>query len=110
MWKKICIVGITIYFVLSLSFIGVQTIRLERSMAECEQYRTELAKASDREHEIGESLSRTGEILSSTISSVADLRKVLKEVEDSYNDMYRILCSNSNSIIDNEVKKNAKER
>lgn len=79
----------------------VQTCRLHASMEQCEYYRTELDAASDRQSEIREVVGRTGEVLSQTANSVAELRDQLQEVENSYNYMWKLL-SNGNGCPDNK--------
>ena len=88
--------AVVIAFLLSLSV--VQTIRLERSMERCEQYRVELVSAQNRESEIGECISRTSVILSETSNTVEGLREKLKTVEDSYNYMWKLLHNDTSDV------------
>ena len=91
-------------FLLFVSLCGnsIQQYRLGKYMVECEHYRAEYQRAQDREREIGECISRTAEILSSTEYSIAELRKKLKEVESSYNYMWELLSNNDNALSDKE--------
>lgn len=90
--------AVVITFLLSLAV--VQTIRLERSMERCEQYRVELVSAQSRESEIGECISRTSVILSETSNTVEGLREKLKAVEDSYNYMWKLLHNDVSNMGD----------
>ena len=67
-------------------------------MERCEQYRIELESAKNREYEIGESISRTGNILRETSNTVEGLRKKLEAVEDSYNYMWQLLYNDYSNI------------
>jgi len=73
-------------------------------MERCEQYRTELELAQNREHEIGEAISRTSVILCQTSNTVEGLREKLEAVEDNYNRMWELL-SNDNNYVDNKGDK-----
>ena len=101
MENKIISVCAAIVITFLLAFSVIQTGRLERSMERCEQYRIELGLAQNREHEIGESISRTSTILSETSDTVEGLREKLKAVEDSYNYMWELL-HNDNNCVDSE--------
>ena len=91
-------VGLLLLCFISIAGFAVQTYRLEHSMERCEQYRTELELAQNREYEIGESISRTSVILSETSNTVEGLREKLEAVEDSYNYMWKLLHIDSNCI------------
>ena len=102
--KKLIIgifVGLLLLCFVALTGFAVQTYRLERSVERCEQYRTELELAQNREHEIGEAISRTSIILCQTSNTVEGLRKKLEAVEDSYNHMWELLY-NDNNCVDNK--------
>ena len=101
MAKKIMYGIIAACFLATLTFGGIQTCRLERSMERCEEYRTELELAQNREYEIGESISRTSIILCQTSDTVEGLREKLEAVEDSYNYMWKLLY-NDNNCVDNK--------
>ena len=98
---KCVFVVMLILFAIFFTGFAVQTYRLERSMERCEQYRTELELAQNREHEIGESISRTSIILCQTSDTVEGLREKLEAVEDSYNYMWKLLY-NDNNCVDNK--------
>ena len=98
---KCVFVVMLILFAIFFTGFAVQTYRLERSMERCEQYRTELELAQNREHEIGESISRTSIILCQTSDTVEGLREKLEAVEDSYNYMWGLLY-NDNNCVDNK--------
>lgn len=100
--KKVLYIVAAIYFILSLVGGGIQTYRLERSMAECRQYREQLAIAENRESEVRAAIDRTGLILGQTTNSIGELREKLKEVEDSYNYMWQLLYDDDNIIYNGE--------
>lgn len=92
---------------LAVIFFGctvVQTYRLHTYMEQCEQYRTELAEAADRQSEVRDVVGRTGEILRSTANTVAELRIQLQEVENSYTHLWELVCSDDSNIPDTEVE------
>lgn len=98
---KCVFVVMLILFAIFFTGFAVQTHRLERSMERCEQYRTELELAQNREYEIGEAISRTSIILCQTSDTVEGLREKLEAVEDSYNYMWELL-HNDNNCVDNK--------
>lgn len=102
--KKVLYIIAALYFIISIIGGGIQTYRLERSMERCEQYRIELESAKNREYEIGESISRTSDILRQTSNTVEGLRKKLEAVEDSYNYMWQLLYDDDNIISNGENK------
>lgn len=102
MFKKVIYIIIAVCFLVTIAFGGVQTCRLERSMAELGQYRNQLELAENRESEIRATVNRTGLILGETTSSVAELRKKLKELEDCYNYMWNLLYDDDNTIYNRE--------
>lgn len=106
MENKIISVCAAIVITFLLAFSVVQSVRLERSMERCEQYRIEFVSAQSRESEIGECISRTSVILSETSNTVEGLREKLEAVEDSYNYMWRIIFDNDNSDNNKEITKN----
>ncbi len=101
---KCVFVVMLVLFTIFFTGFTVQTYRLERSMERCEQYRTELELAQNREHEIGEAISRTSVILCQTSNTVEGLREKLEAVEDNYNRMWELL-SNDNNYVDNKGDK-----
>lgn len=98
MEKKIISVCAAIAIAFLLTLTVIQTIRLERSMERCEQYRIELVSAQNRESEIGECISRTSVILSETSNTVEGLREKLEAVENSYNYMWELLSNDNNPV------------
>ena len=102
MLKKILYIIIAICFLATITFGGIQTWRLERSMAELGHYREQLELAENRESEIRANVNRTGLILSETTTSVADLREKLKEVEDCYNNLWGMFYDNDGNISNGE--------
>ena len=100
--KKILYSLFAIYFIISIVGGGIQTYRLECSMAECRQYREQLELAENRESEVRAAIDRTSLILSQTTNSIGDLRKKLTEVEDSYNYMWHLFYDNDNIIYNGE--------
>lgn len=102
MEKKIISVCAAIVIAFLLTLTVVQSIRLERSMERCEQYRTEFELAQNREYEIGECISRTSIILCQTSDTVEGLREKLEAVEDSYNYMWELLHNDTSSVGDSK--------
>ena len=100
--EKILYITIACCFAFSIAFGGIQTCRLERSMAECRQYREQLELAENRESEVRAAINRTSLILGETTNSIGDLRKKLKEVEDSYNYMWHLFYDDDNIIHNGE--------
>lgn len=100
MFKKIIYYCFAAYFVLSIVGGCIIKSRLEFYMGECERYRIELAKATDRQSEIAGVVGHTSLVLGSTVNSVAELREQLKAVEDDYNRLYS-LCFDNGSLVYN---------
>ena len=104
-----CIV--LVFLLLSICAATVQSYRLERNRRELKQLRTELECARDRESDIRSTVERfterTGELLSESVGTVAELRKQLKEVRatfedlESYCDSFCISSDNINNHYDN---------
>ena len=104
MCEKI-VYAVTVAFLLFwIAFGGVQTCRLHASMEQCEHYRTELDAAANRQSEVRDVVGRTGEILSQTANTVAEIRIQLQEVENSYNYLWELVCRDNSNISDTEVK------
>lgn len=101
--KKILYTIAAIYFVISIIGGGIQTYRLECSMAECRQYREQLELATDRQSEIAGVVGHTSLILGETVNSVKELREQLKAVENDYNRLYS-LCFDDGNIVYNREK------
>lgn len=102
MAKKIMYGIIAACFLATLAWGAVQTRRLERSMAECGQYREQLELAENRESEVRAVINRTGLILGETTNSIGELRKKLEEVEDSYNSLWNMFYDDDSSVSDRE--------
>lgn len=96
--KKIVYACFAVYFVLSIIGGAILQSRLERSMAECGQYREQLAAAENRESEVRAVVNRTGLILDETTTSIGELREKLKEVEDCYNCMWQLFYDDDDTI------------
>lgn len=101
-FKKIVHCLVAIIFLITLTFGGIQTCRLGRSMAECRQYREQLELAENRESEIRDVIGRTNLILGETTNSVGELREKLKAVEDSYNYLWNLFYNNDNTVHNRE--------
>lgn len=86
---------------------GIQSYKLGQSRQLVEHYRIELESAKDRESDIAESIQRTGEILDSSISTVAELRNAIREIRRNYEEMASRMHNvgddrdSNNNIIDN---------
>ena len=93
----ITLLGCFIYTALLTGLNYTTQRKLERYMELCEQYRVELDAASNRQRDITENVERTREVLSKTVYTVGELRAQLKEVESSYNYMWDLLASSSDS-------------
>ena len=104
MWKKIIYSCLAIYLVVSLLVGTYLSHRLGQYMDECRRYREQLDLASDRQREIRTVVNRTGEVLSSTVYSVKELREKLKEVENSYNQLYNLCFDNGDIVHGGEIK------
>lgn len=100
--KKILYTIAALYFIISIIGGGIQTYRLECSMAECRQYREQLKLATDRQSEIAGVVGHTSLILSETVNSVAELRKQLKAVENDYNRLYSLCFDNGSNVYNRE--------
>ena len=77
----------------SLTGIGIQTYRLERARQQLEHVRMELTTAENRQYELAEILRRDGKILSESSSTVAGIRKQIKDIRESYEEMEKLLLS-----------------
>lgn len=81
--------------------------QLGQSRQLVEHYRVEFNAAKDRESDIAESIRRTGEILDSSISTVAELRNAIGEIRRNYEEMASRMHNagdghdSNNNIIDN---------
>lgn len=104
MLEKIVYIVTVAFLLFWIAFGGVQTCRLHASMEQCERYRTELEAAANRQSEVREVVGRTGEILSQTANTVAEIRIQLQEVENSYNYLWELVSNDNSNISNNEVK------
>lgn len=104
MVEKIVYIVTVAFLLFWIAFSGVQTCRLHTSMEQCEHYRTELDAAANRQSEVREVVRRTGEILSSTANTVAEIRIQLQEVENSYTHLWELVCGDNSNVSDTEVK------
>lgn len=87
----------TLFTIILLANLGgaiIQSRRLELYRNQLEYYRTELESAHNREQYIADtvdecfhSVVRTREVLSSTVNTVGDLRKQLREVRTEFENM-----------------------
>lgn len=100
--EKILYIIAAIYFIISIIGGAILSSRLECSMAECRQYREQLKLAENRESEVRAAINRTSLILGETTNSIGDLRKKLKEMEDSYNYMWHLFYDDDNIIHNGE--------
>ena len=100
--EKIMYSLFAVYFIISIIGGAVLYCRLERSMAECRQYREQLTIAENRESEVRAAIDRTCLILGQTTNSIGELREKLKEVENSYNYMWQLLYDDDNIIYNGE--------
>ena len=100
--KKILYTTAIIYFFISIVGGAYISCKLERSMAECRQYREQLKLAENRESEVRAVINRTGLILGETTNSIGELREKLKEVENSYNYMWHLFYDDDNIIHNGE--------
>lgn len=88
-----------IVFILLLLLVGsfagfaIQTNRLESTRQQLEHVRMELTAAQDRQYELAEILRRDGKILSESSSTVAGIRKQIKDIRKSYEEMEKLLLS-----------------
>lgn len=98
--KSYLVIIFTLLFmsIVLLFGVGIQTARLESSLAECRQYREKLESAENRESEIRDSLSRTSAILNSTGNEVANLRTKLEALEENYDYLYNMYCVDNNTM------------
>lgn len=93
----------TIYAIVLLASLGgaiIQSCRLGLYRNQLDYYRTELESAHNREQyitdavdECFQSVVRTREVLSSTVNTVGDLRKQLREVRTEFENMEDRLLS-----------------
>ena len=90
-----------LYFVASVVCGAVLYSRLASYRQQLVYYRTELADAHNRQSDIAGIVERTGEVLSSTANSVADLRSQITEIRKNYEDMEKLLHNTGDNDSDN---------
>ena len=103
MWKKILNFIIAITLLVSVVFAGVQTYRVSALSKSVDRYRSELADArrandryADAYREATETNTELGECLSEHISTLSQLRELLKTVRDRYEKMQAIFAGLAN--------------
>lgn len=103
MWKKILNFIIAITLLVSVVFAGVQTYRVSALSKSVDRYRSELADArrandryADAYREATETNTEIGECLSEHISTLSQLRELLKTVRDRYEKMQAIFTDLAN--------------
>lgn len=99
---------IAIAFIISLTFAGIQSYRLECYREQCNTYREQLELASNRQSGIAANVERAGTILSSTINTTQELRRQIREVREIFEAMEDLLNrdninnNNNNNIMENK--------
>ena len=103
MWKKILNFIIATTLLVSVVFAGVQTYRVSALSKSVDRYRSELADArrandryADAYREATETNTELGECLSEHISTLSQLRELLKTVRDRYEKMQAIFTGLAN--------------
>lgn len=103
MFKKIICTITILYFIASVICGAVLYNRLVKARQLVEHYRVEFESAQNRESDIAESLRRTGEVLDSSINTVADLRNAIGEIRKNYEAMEsRLYSIGGNDSIDDD--------
>ena len=103
-WKKILNFIIATTLLASVTLAGIQTYRVSALSKSVDRYRSELADArrandryADAYREATETNTEIGECLSEHISTLSQLRELLKTVRDRYEKMQAILADLANS-------------
>lgn len=98
MFKKIMYSITAVYFMFSIICGAILSYRLDHYRQQSEYYRIEYERASNQQQlltntvdKCWESTERTKELLSSSVNSIAELRKQLKEVRENYENMEVLL-------------------
>ena len=117
MWKKILNFIIAITLLVSVVFAGIQTHRVSTLSRSVERYRSELADArrandkyADAYREATETNTEIGECLSEHVSTLSQLRELLKAVRIRYEKMQTIFADLANSgdlVIGNDDNSNS---
>lgn len=104
MWKKILNFIIATTLLASVTLAGIQTYRVSALSKSVDRYRSELADArrandryADAYREATETNTEIGECLSEHVSTLSQLRELLKTVRDRYEKMQAILADLANS-------------
>jgi len=105
MWKKIFYSTIVAYFIASVVCGAILSCRLGYYRQQSEYYRVEYERASNQQQLLAntvdkcwESTERTKELLGSSVSSIGELRKQLKEVRENYENMEVLLLDCYNNM------------
>ena len=103
MWKKILSFIIAFVLLVSVMLTGIQTYRVSTLSRSVERYRSELADArrandryADAYREATETNTELGECLSEHVSTLSQLRELLKTVRDRYEKMQAIFAGLAN--------------
>ena len=104
MWKKILNFVVAFILLASIVFAGIQTYRVSTLSRSVERYRSDLAdarRANDRYADIYREATETntelGECLSEHVSTLSQLRELLKAVRIRYEKMQTIFADLANS-------------
>lgn len=104
MWKKILNFVVAFILLASIVFAGIQTYRVSTLSRSVERYRSDLAdarRANDRYaniyREATETNTELGECLSEHVSTLSQLRELLKAVRIRYEKMQTIFADLANS-------------
>ena len=117
MWKKILNFVVAFILLASIVFAGIQTYRVSTLSRSVERYRSDLAdarRANDRYADIYREATETntelGECLSEHVSTLSQLRELLKAVRIRYEKMQTIFADLANSgdlVIRNDDSSNS---
>ena len=104
MWKKILNFVVAFILLVSVVFAGIQTYRISTLSRSVERYRSDLADArrandryADAYREATETNTELGECLSEHVSTLSQLRELLKAVRIRYEKMQTIFADLANS-------------
>jgi Tfp pilus assembly protein PilO len=104
MLNKIIFIILFVTNVVSATFCFRLNYRLDKTRQHLESIRVELNAAQNRESDIAESIRRTGEILSSSVSTLAGLRAQIAAIRENYEEMEsRLYNTGSNDTIGNNT-------
>lgn len=96
--KKILALLVAVVVLFTTTFAGAVTAsvyysELEQCRTELGYIRAELDAATDRQSELTELVRGSGEILSQSVNTVADLRNQIREIRSNYEKMESLLLS-----------------